>query len=252
MNKIDNKNKDEKLKADLEKYCQMALNIGADEVRIVPISDIVQRIRARMADNFPRGQSQHTSYFRNIVDQIPWKYTKAILKSYQYAIVAHIPYPSDNPNDFTGPSSSGSLTTVINHYGKYWSDDELEYWQKIQREREGTGTVKKIISAISNDIAEEARKDGHQFAFGGFSGTCTPLCREAGFGDYCVALKTGLCRRAGKAMPCGTAALMGLDHPAIYAKLGWRDWVTGWSVFPEDFPRDSVEPPSRTAIVLIE
>ena len=241
---------DEKqLMADLEKYRQMALEMGASEALIVPVSDIKQRLRARMVDIFPKCLKHGTTYFSPPNFEIPWKYTKMIHNSYRYAIVVKIPYAIDNYNNFTGPTARGTLVMSIEQYKKYWRPEDVEYWYAIQNRRKGArgaGQVK-----ISEVIEYEARKDGHQFAFGGFSGSCGILCKD--FGYTCVALHTGICRNPGKSRPNGTAPLMGIDHPATYKKLGWRNWVHGWSIFAEDYPEGELDPvPARTAIVFID
>ncbi len=244
---------DEKLKADLERYRQMALALGADDARIVPIQDITQRIRARYGDVFPRRFAQGTSYYVNIVDQIPWKYAKAIKESYRYCIVCHVPYPAEARNNFTGPSAGGSLVSGIELYRRYWSSEDTAYWEDVQKARQGSGSTKKRQGALGAEIVAEARKDGYHFAFCGASGGCTAMCRDAGFGEICVALQTGICRMPGKSLPCGTAAIMGLDHPGIYSKLGWKNWVQGWSIFPEDYPSGPINPPpARTTTIFIE
>ena len=244
--------KDKKLKADLMKYQQMALDMGASDARIVPISYIFPRIRARYVDIFPRENCEHTSYFRDIVRQIPWKHAKAILASYRYVIISHIPFPMENPNNFTGPTSHGGLEGIVEWYDKIWPAEELKYWNDVQNKRGGQRHLQQL--AFIPNIVNEARKDGHQFAFSGSAGPCTIICCEAGFGHDCVALKTGICRMAGtgKIRPSGTSAIMGLDHPATYAKLGWKSWVGGWSAFPEDFPDPIMPTPARTSMIFID
>jgi predicted metal-binding protein len=249
MNKM--QKDEEKLLGDLEKYRRIALDMGADDVRIVPASDIVQKLRARLVDIWPRCVVNGSSYFRDMVEEIPWEDAKAILNSYRYGIVAHIPYPADNPNDFTGPSSVGELVTDIAMYKKFWTEEQVKYWEGVQARRKGGKPA--IQGKISSIIMQEARKDGHYFAFAGTSGTCTPMCEK--WGEICIAMKTGICRMASKNSPCGTAAIMGLDHPEIYEKMGWKNWVQGWSVFPEDFPggRNPTDPPpARTSVIFID
>jgi hypothetical protein len=241
---------DEKLMADLQKYQKMALEMGADKAEIVPISDIVQRIRARMADIFPRCDNIGFAYFGMPNFEIPWKYSKAILASYHYAIVAHILYPPGNPNDFTGPTAVGLMPELIAKYKKYWPAEEVEYWQAVEKRRQGKSPSGQ--AAIAELIEKTAREDGHQFAFSGLSAGCLKFCGEK-FGWDCLALRTGICRNPGKSRPYGTAAAMGIDHPAVYAKLGWQNCVQGWSVFPEDYPDGPITPPpARTSIIFID
>ena len=244
------KTANEKLMADLEKYRQMALELGADEARVVPITDIVQRIRARMVDLFPRCDNIGFAYFGMPSFEIPWRYSKAILASYRYAIVAHIPYPKENPNDFTGPTSVGLMPELIAKYGKFWAQEDVKYWRDVQKHRHGQSPAGQ--AKIAEIIEMEARKDGHQFATGGLSAGCLKFCGER-FAWDCLALRTGICRNPGKSRPYGTAAALGVDHPAIYANLGWKNWVQGWSVFPEDYPDGEIDPPpARTSIIFID
>ncbi len=42
------------------------------------------------------------------------------------------------------------------------------------------------------------------------------------------------------------AAIMGMYPPATYVKLEWQNWVHGWSVFPEDYPRGFLTPPTHS------
>ena len=252
--------KDRKLKADLRKYCQMALDLGADKAIIVSARDISQKLRARIGDDFPRGNSQGACFLRNIVEEIPWKVSREIVASFKYAIISHIPYMIENPNVFTGPTAGGSLKHYINLYGKvwkFWPDEEVEYWTHVQNSRGGHRSSHYKQASLGKEVVKEARKDKHHFAFSGVSGVCNGMCGDAGFGFHCAALRTGRCRFAGTGMafPCGTAAIMGLDHPGTYAKLGWQNWVHGWSIFPEDYPggRAPIDPvPARTSTIFIE
>ncbi|MBI4284565.1 MAG: hypothetical protein HY670_01520 [Chloroflexi bacterium] len=240
--------REEKLMADLEKYRQMALAMGADDARIVPVSQIVQKLRARMVDQFPRAYSIGVAYFAEPSFEIPWKYAKAILAAYRYAIMAHVPYPMDNPNNFTGPTAAGELGQAIEIYKDNWTDEDIRYWREVVEKRQGRRHAQ---ASVSNTIEREARKDGHQFAVGGLSGMCIQFCEQ--FGNTCIALKTGICRNPGKSRPFGTAATLGYDHPGTYTNLGWRNRVQGWSIFPEDYPEKLENPsPARTATVLIE
>jgi len=240
---------EEKLQSDLRKYRQMALDMGAYEAAIIPISWLKQRIRVRLCDTFPRAFKTGTSFFSPPHFDMPWKYTKQMLNSYRYAIIVHLIFEGDNRNDFTGPASSGELDLGIERHKRYWPPETVEYWSKRAKERRGTKHQGQIM--IAETIEAEARKDGHQFALGGMGGSCLRLCRD--FGSRCIALTTGLCRNPGKSRPCGTAPVWGLDYQVTYAKLGWGNWVMGWSAFPEDFPLGPLDPlPGKTAGILID
>lgn len=42
------------------------------------------------------------------------------------------------------------------------------------------------------------------------------------------------------------ASIMDIDLLATYVKLEWQNWVYGWSVFPEDYPRGFLTPPTHS------
>ena len=247
---------DEKLKADLEKYRQMALDMGCDDARIVPISEVKLSIRAKLGDYFPRGIKWGTSYFTLPNWYMPWKNGKALVASYRYAIFAKLPFTKSpygrGPIDFTGPNAQGALGSVIKYYGKDWQAEDVEYWKAVVERRRGEYYAGKAGNvSVAEVIEKEARKDGHPFAFFLRSGPCR-FCMPK-FGPHCVMLTTGICRNPGLARPCGTAANMGIDCRAMYADMGWQNWVQGWSVFPEDFPNGPIFPePSQAVTVFID
>lgn len=243
---------DDKLRADLEKYRQMALNMGAEDAKIVPRSDLVQTLKTRMAAVFPKDANTSSCYLGlPIFLHYPWRDTKAILDSYRYVIMAKIPFFPEERSWFAGPTSGDSLPDFLSNFKRFLPPQDFEYWRDI-RERQLLPKKRKINPKdVSSRIEAEARKDGHQFAFSGNSGVCISLCEK--FGGTCVMLRTGLCRNPGQSRPNGTSAIVGVDLPATYAKLGWQNWVQAWSVFPEDYPSGTLRPtPHNTITIFID
>ncbi|MFC2013922.1 DUF2284 domain-containing protein, partial [Chloroflexota bacterium] len=236
---------EEKLTADLKRYRKLALDMDAEEARIIPASDIPQRIRTKMCLFFPRCIGTGTAWFRPPTWETPWEYAKAMLASYHYAMVIKTPMPVEA---MTGPFARIGPPDVtptfielgILQYKKYLAPEDIEYWQdqleqfKAQEAQKTLHTPWVDNYAIARVIEAEARKDGHQFALTIISGTCA-LKHCAEFGAICVALKTGICRHPGKSRPYGVATMY-LDYPLFFRKVGWQAEVAGFSKSTEDMP----------------
>lgn len=237
-----NQSAEKKLAADLQKYQAIALEMGAEEARVIQASDIPQRIRARMCFFFPRCIGTGTAWFRPPTWETPWEYAKAMLASYHYAIVIRTPVPIEA---MTGPFACiGSNATPpfieleTMQYRRHLAPEDIEYWQveverfKIQEAQNPLPTPWVSNAKIAEATEAEARKDGHQFAFTSVSGTCA-LQYCAKFNTICVALKTRICRHPEKSRP-GGVAMMYLDYPFYFRKMGWQKEVAGFSKSTDD------------------
>jgi len=239
----------EKLKADMEKYHQMALDMGADEAKIVPASILVQTIRTRLACIFPRCNLNGTGMWCPPRWETPFEIAQAIRDSYQYAIAFR---KARSPKTATGPAAGSARESTLNAYcdvyQRYWKPEDLKYWRDYAKEHHEPRPATRA-GDIALIIEAEARKDGHQFAFTGFSGSCVnKLCDK--FGSRCVALTTGICRFPGVSRPDGAGAMY-CDWLRTSPQLGWQFQNVGWSTLPEDI--EGLEPlPGKPSIVLIE
>lgn len=235
---VDMSAEEKKLLADIQKYRQMAIDLGVEDVRIVTPADIVQNVRPRFTCIFGHCPGLGTSYFCPPNWEIPWEYQKDILTSYRYILIYRVSYPREGLGWRTGPASGAELEGMIYLYERNWPDEAIEYWRGELKNRTPPVPPPRA-EGISIAIEKEARKDGHQFAFTGFRGACSlQLCNK--LGRSCSFLTGGQCRFPGKVRPDGAGA-MNIDYMRTNAKQGWLTWNGGWSVLPEDFP-ERVEP----------
>ncbi|MBI4286053.1 MAG: hypothetical protein HY670_09200 [Chloroflexi bacterium] len=241
---------DEKLMADLSKYRQMALDMGAADARVFPTSNLVQGIRTRLAGCFfPRCPCLGLSMWCPPNWETPFELSQTIRDSYKYAIVFRGEIP---PEIWTGPaagsSRSGFLAAQVKVYGESWGEEAEEYWRKYAEDQHVT---RQMVSfkEISASIMARARREGHPFAFHTSAGCCADK-QCAPFGSVCVALRTGICRFPNDARPDGAGAMY-YDWLRTLPSLGWQYTNVGWSVLPEDI-QDRKPSPGITSIVFIE
>lgn len=249
--------REEKLLADMERYCQMALEMGAAEAVIVPASSIVQTQRVRMLCYFPRCPELGSCEWCPPYWETPFEDAQAMKDSYKYAVVLRLLIP---PDDMTGPLSGGRgrggvLGTIMDLQAEYWDPELVEYWQDYIEEhgtdKGGAGIIAGKDLAV--EIEKAARKDGHYFAFEGGMGSCAAtFCHTEEYRSRCIALRSGLCRFPGLSRPEGVVGMY-YDWLRTHVNLGraWRYQDCGWSVLPEDMEGEEIKP-GRTTIAFIE
>ena len=240
---------EKKLLADLDKYRKIATELGGEDVRIITPADIVQNIRPRLTCIFAHCPSLGTSYFCPPSWEIPWEDQKSILKSYNYILAYRLPYHRENLGCYTGPAASNQLEGYIHLYKRNWPDEKLEYWLDMLKKYTAPMSAARAKN-IGRVVELAARKDGHYFAFTGFSGSCSQhKCTK--FEAHCTFQTGGQCRFPGEVRPDGAGA-MNIDYMRTNARMGWQSWTAGWSALPEYFPEDVETYLYHTAIIYID
>ena len=240
---------DKKLLADLEKYKKIVTELGGVDCRIVTPKDIVQDIRPRMTCIFGHCPSLGTSYFCPPNWDFPWENQKEILNSYQYLLIFRVPYKNENLGCFTGPAGSNQLEGYIHQYKSNWAEEDINYWLDMLKKY--TAPMSEVRSkGIGGVIEYAARKDGHYYAFTGFTGSCSQhKCTK--FKAHCVFQAGGVCRFPTQVRPDGAGA-MNIDYMRTNARLGWKSWTGGWSSLPESYPDNAEDYLYHTGLVYID
>ncbi|MBI4285369.1 MAG: DUF2284 domain-containing protein [Chloroflexi bacterium] len=177
---------DESLKADLEKYRQMALDMGATEAEIIPAGwvEVDERVLLKC--------------------QVPF--------CMHYGRCANCP-PHAPPPDLVRQSFARFKWAVL-----FKADaanvadlaDMARYWPNGQKEQRRS-------LDIVNEIESQAFADGHYLAVGFSAGSCQDgLCG----GHFCQMLDSGRCPFYLRARPSMEA--VGIDVCDLINKIGWQ------------------------------
>ncbi|MBI2873804.1 MAG: hypothetical protein HYY09_01835, partial [Firmicutes bacterium] len=181
----------DKLIGNLEKYCRLAVERGADEAVIFPAKEIPQDIRVIYKCAVPQCPAYGLSRFCPPHWQTPFEEAKQIVQSYKYAIVYKI---RANAEDFTGP--------LGREYQRKWMAQVLTGGRLSEKPSSKGGGRARFVGSISRAVESEAYYDGYYFAMAFSVGSCRrSLCGQ--FGD-CTAITTGVCRFPLLARPCGS------------------------------------------------
>ena len=225
---------------DLEKYRQMALDLGAYEAMIFPVEEFPQDIRVWWRCQLPRCTASGANSYCPPAWKTPWKDAKRIKKGFKYAIVIKVARPPEfwTGNKLWTRESNAALAKWLPPERREKAKKELADYVAWQKEYKKTPSTQRVhgTAAAGPKIVQQARKDGHQFAVTFGVGACQ-YHRCAEYGAVCVGLETGLCRHPNKVSPEGSAALY-QDFAALMAKMGWQTRVAGVGIFPEDCPDD--------------
>lgn len=247
----------DEMRADLEKYKQMALDGGATFAAAVPTSQVVIDLRVRAKARFPSCMHWGVNANCGPYTFYPWEDIKKLLSSYKNAIIFQYPR---KPEDGTGPLFANLVLQKM--YSKYEGERAEEtlkkrgYGDKIWEapETEETkipsrGVVTVGGARIARAIEQQAKKDGHHYScVVGTGGPCRgALCRN--FATECVALKTDICRYPGRTRPNATC-FWGLDYMATAINQGWGHELGGFSIHAEDIPDN--KPITWEGIILID
>ena len=190
----------EEASRDLEKYRNMALDLGATDAKIITTDQIIIDNRVRMKCLNPAcgsyGTNIHCPPYMGDLDQM-----RKLVKQYQDALFIMLKVPS---KELVGPDAREKRTSNISGMK---------------------------INEIVSKIESAAFYDGYHFATG-FSGGCKGLlCPNV----ECQAIQPGKsCRYPLKAR-AGMDA-MGMDAYTMAARMGWDIYPCGQSANPDDLP----------------
>jgi len=186
------------LMADLEKYRQKAIELGATDAKIIPSNEIIIDERVRLKCTYPKCRMYGTN-----ANCPPYSVTPAeireVLKKYQYAIFCMMRVPFD-----------GILS----------SNDDLYASFRLK------------INEIVSKIEAMAFHEGYYFATGFASGSCKHVfCEDL----ECAVLTPGQkCRAELKARSSMEA--VGIDCFLTATKVGWDIFPIGKNSNIEDIP----------------
>jgi len=183
--KISLKVSPEKLREDLEKYCQEALKAGADKAKIIPASQVVIDERVSMKCLVPRchlyGESPNCPPYTPPPEEM-----RKALANFSYAIFTRnkvVPI-----EDFVDDQK--------------WHQAHVKHQAKTHH--------------IVSEVEARAFNDGYYLAMGFAAGGCkTTLCG----GQICQFLDSGRCRFPLKARPSMEA--VGIDAYRLATEVGW-------------------------------
>jgi predicted metal-binding protein len=173
------------LKNDLENYRKKALEFGATNARIIPVSSVVVDERVRLKCAVPRchlyGESANCPPYTMTPGEM-----RKVLKKYKWAILfkADVTPKEDFLDD------------------KKWHTGHMEHQGKTHE--------------IAGKLEALASNDGYYFATGFAAGGCkTALCK----GQYCQFLDSKRCRFPLKSRPSMEG--VGIDVFRLVTKVGW-------------------------------
>ncbi|MFC2045232.1 DUF2284 domain-containing protein [Chloroflexota bacterium] len=187
------------LKMDLERYKQMALDLGASQAEIIPAEwvEIDERVRLKCA--IPPCPNYNRCGYCPPNTPEP-EYMRKALGRFKWAIIFGIDVPVADFADI----------------GRYYPHGK-NYQRKADE--------------IAAKIETPAFGDGYRFAIGFGAGSCRDtLCN----GGMCHMLDSGRCRHILMARPSMEA--VGIDATYLVKKVGWRIYPIYRSVEPELVP----------------
>jgi len=184
---------EENLKADLERYRDLALELGASDAVIVPASRITIDERVRLKCTIPR-----------------------------------CPRAGETPNCPPYAPDLGLVRRAIDHYS--WAILLKCHVSPIEEYIPGRGATKaeqrhvllfhKKGSEVVHGLERQAYKDGYHLAMGLGGGSCKDyLCQ----GMICQFLDSGRCRFPQRARPAIEA--MGIDVMKLVNQAGWSAYA---------------------------
>lgn len=202
---------EEVLQRDLEKYRQMAIELGATDAKIITTDVIVidERVRAKCIIPLCRNYGTSPNCPPNAIDL---DFTRKIVKNFSYAIFFMLRVPSQ---ELTNPD---------------FREKKAGVRSSVQQ------------SKTANKIESEAFYDGYYMATAFGSGPCQPyLCP----GKECAAMVPGQhCRHP--LMARQSMEAVGIDAFLMAAKVGWDIYPIGGSSSASEIPYGT-----RLGLVLI-
>ncbi|HJX24021.1 MAG TPA: hypothetical protein VJ574_06450 [Candidatus Bathyarchaeia archaeon] len=214
---------DELFQKNLEKYRQMALELGAADARIIPASDVPQDLRAYYVGCInPSCRWLNTNANCPVVRTFPFDQMKKFFGEYRFAVVFKVLPPVVEGVPDVGPVDLDMYYTM----GGGPAPDRAMLARNIIRLR--------ILSEMERRIRAEAYYDGYLMAAPMGSGPCL-LTKCADIRRCPAAEKGGHCRFV-DTQPNGAGCAY-VNYHALGTKLGWgRLQVGGNCAFPDDVP----------------
>ena len=199
ITRITNNRNEENLPQDLERYCQYALELGADEARVVDASEIPVKEAVAFKCRVPR--------------------------CFGYQNCAQCPPHAPKPAEIR------QLLKDYNH-GLFFVHRVSSKLLKLDRNHKDRKAAFKMILEIVSKLESAAFYDGHYLAVGFSAGSCFSSICDPKLG--CSALKGEKCRFPLKARPSMEA--VGMDVYGLIASSGWEIYPYGSDANPEDIP----------------
>ena len=187
------------LPQDLERYCQYALKLGADEARVVDASKIPVEDAVAFKCRVPRCFG-----YNNCAECPP-----------------HAPKPAEIRQLLKGYSHSVLFVRRVN--------SELLKLDRNDKERKAA--FRSILDIVSK-LESAAFYDGHYMAVGFSAGSCFSSLCDPKLG--CQVLKGEKCRFPLKTRPSMEA--VGMDVYGLIVSYGWEIYPYGSAANPEDIP----------------
>ena len=187
------------LPQDLEKYCQYALKLGADEARVVDASTLPVKDAVAFKCRVPQ------CYGYNNCAQCPPNAPKPyeirqLLKEYSYGVL-------------------------------FVRRVKSELLKRDRNDKDRRAAFRSILEIVSK-LESAAFYDGHYLAVGFSAGSCfSSMCDSK---QGCEVLKGEKCRFPLKARPSMEA--VGMDVYQLIASSGWEIYPYGSNAKPEDIP----------------
>ena len=181
---------EETLRADLERYCQLAGELGASEVAIIPASDVTIDERVRLKCVVPRclraGETPCCPPHAPDLDLV-----RRALGQFSWTILLKCDV---EPMEEYAPGRGATKT-----------------------EQKRTLSFHQKSGEVVFGLERQAYKDGYHLAMGFGGGSCKDyLCK----GLICQFLDSGRCRFPHRARPAMEA--MGIDVVKLVNKVGWE------------------------------
>jgi predicted metal-binding protein len=178
------------VKADLERYRQMALELGASGAAIIPSSDVIVDERVRLKCTVPRclraGETPNCPPYAPDLELV-----RKALSRYRWAIVIKCDV---RPMTDYSPKKQGT-----------------------KEEQRKTLLFHQKSAEVVNELERQAFKDGYHLAMGLGGGSCKDyLCQ----GLTCQFLDSGRCRFPHRSRPAMEA--FGIDVTTLLNKVGWE------------------------------
>jgi len=202
---------DEKeLKADLERYRDMALEMGSSGAKVIPSEKVYVDYRVRVKCTIPKcpeyGTSAHCPPHSLETVKI-----QELVDSYKYALLVKLEIPSS--------TITGEDLGIMDEGGKLVPSKALLHLLKSYRK----------LNDIVTDIESQAFYDGHYLATSFAAGSChASLCNL----QECMVLKDQPCRFPLKSRPSMESSSMNAYKMA--AEAGWDIYPIGMDCNPKN------------------
>jgi predicted metal-binding protein len=195
---------EDRLLADLERYRERALELGATQAKIVKAEDIPVDERVTLKCRIPR--------------------------CFGYGVSAHCPPNTMDPSE---------LRDLLKKY--HWAVFFIKEVppEVIVRDK---ATIKERVGAyqqvykIVNEIESMAFYDGHYLAFGFAAGSCRHT--YCGQQENCLAMEGKKCRFSLRSRPSMEA--VGIDVYRMAAQAGWDIYPIGSDAKRQDMPKGTL------------